>query len=152
MESNNLENKFIVITFGLLFLIVGLYMLFSGNDKAKRCTVETTGEVVEEYKDLNTNSTSQLDYDRYTYYPIIEYKAEDEKVRKKYSVGYDIDSRYRVGETVTILYNPNNVEEYIIEGDHSSGLMGILFTAIGGFIVLAGIFTKNIQLEADPRG
>ena len=67
-------------------------MLFSGSDKVKKCTVEAVGEVVEIERRLKTDSKNKSYYERYTYYPVIEYMAGDQKVRKQYSTGYDIEN------------------------------------------------------------
>ena len=46
-----MKNKIFVILFGILAIGVGIFLLVSGNNKAKRCTSEAVGtvnEIIEE--------------------------------------------------------------------------------------------------------
>lgn len=127
-----------VILFGLLFVAIGVYLLISGNAKAKRCTEAAVGTVVgidqEEYTDEDGNF-------RYTYYPVIEYKAGEKTISKKSSDGSN-QSKYKIGDKLDILYNPNKVEEFIIKGDNGSNIIGIVFIALGAIAAIAGVIKR----------
>ena len=127
--------KIFVILFGIIFVGVGIFILARGNELAKRCTIEATGTVVEIIEETSTDADEGISY---TYYPVIEYKAGDNTISKKSNNGSN-PSKYNVSDKVDILYNPENVEEYIIKGDKSSTLFGIIFIVVGIFIAIVGL-------------
>ena len=128
--------KLKVIIIGIVFLAVGIFMFVKGNAQAKRCTEEAVGKVVEMHEDVSTDSDGQITY---TYYPIIEYTAGDKTVSKQSDTG---SSNYKINDSVTILYNPDNVEEYVIKGDNSSNIFGIAFIALGAVTLVIGIIKR----------
>ena len=121
--------------FGIIFTVVGFLLIFCKIIKNIRCTVETTGTVV----DIETEEKVEFEDGRRRiirmYYPIIEYKAGDKVITKKHNVAYN-SPQFHEDETIAILYNPNKVEEYIISGDKSYILFGVIFMAMGILIVL----------------
>ena len=120
---------------GILAIIVGIVMIVKGNALVKRCTVETQGTVIE--------NVEQEDYDdenhtmRYTYYPVIEYKAGDKTVTKQSSTGTG-EVKYKENDKITIMYNPDDAEEFIIKGDNSNNIIAIIFIAVGSVVTLVG--------------
>ena len=130
--------RLFVILFGVVFVAVGVFVFVRGNNIQKRCTEEIVGTVVEIEREISTDSDG---YQEYMYYPVIEYKAGEETVTKKYNVGSG-NSKYNLEDKVTVLYNPDNVEEYIIKGDKSSNLIGIVFIVLGAVVVVAGFIGK----------
>ena len=134
-----------VIIFALIFVAVGIFMFVRGNELSKRCTEETVGRVVSiiEEENYETDTETGNSYTTYTYYPVIEYEVDGNKVSKKYNTGSG-DRKYSVNQKIDIMYNPNNVEEYIIKGDISSNIMGIIFTVLGLIVLGVGIFNKEL--------
>lgn len=126
------------ILFGIVFVVIGIFVTVRGNNMAKRCTTPAVGTVVR--MDQEEDYDSDGGY-RYTYYPVIEYQAEGKIVSKKYSVGSG-NPKYSINDKVNILYNPENVEEYLIQGDKTSNIFGIIFIVAGAVVVVAGIFGK----------
>ena len=143
-----MKNKIFVILFGILAIGVGIFLLVSGNNKAKRCTSEAVGtvnEIIEE-KEETTDEDGAIVSDTYTYtyFPVIEYKAGDKTVNKRSETGYGSKDKYKVGDNIDILYDPNNPEEYIIKNDKSSNIIGIVFIAAGVIVTGIGII-KNFN-------
>lgn len=142
--------KVLVVLVGLLFVGIGIFVLVSGNAKVKRCTVETVGMVVEIKEERTTDSEG--DY-QYTYYPVIRYQAGDRTITKQSSSGSSSNSRlslgavsfssskskYSVNDSIEIMYNPDNVEEFIIKGDKGSNIIGIVFIVLGSLAAVLGI-------------
>ena len=131
--------KIVTILFGIIFVAVGIFVKVRGNNMAKKCTTPAVGTVVEikQEEDYDSDNGGYT----YTYYPVIEYEANGETVTKQYSTGSN-RSEYRINDKVNILYNPEKVDEYLIEGDKTSNLFGIIFIVMGAVIVVAGIFGK----------
>ena len=132
--------KIIIILIGLLFIGIGAYILFSGNEMKKKCTGIVTGKVVEVEEERHTDkygNTSTI------YYPIVEYVVDGKIIRNKYNIGSNSE-KYSRDTKITILYNPNKIDEFMIKGDMSSNIMGIGFPILGLIVIITGIFNKKI--------
>ncbi len=128
-----------VILVGVIFVAVGIFMLVNGMGQKQRCTEATVGIVVdvktEESIDSDTGSYT------YTYYPVIEYKVGDKTIEKQSSNGAG-SSKYRINDRIQVLYNPDNIEEFIIKGEENSYLFSIAFIALGALVTVIGIVKK----------
>ena len=124
---------------GLIFIVAGIAFLKNGTGKQKRCIQETTGIVVEikEEKRTKTDKSGSI-YHEYIYYPVIEYKAGDKTVRK---ISNEITTypRYKVNDKVDILYNPDNIEEYIMKGTKPSYALTAVFEVFGILFLIIGL-------------
>ena len=134
--------KVLVIILGLIFIGVGVFLIVRGNELAKRCTEEAVGTVVEIKMEESLESDEYGTHTIYTYYPIIEYKAGDKTVTKQSENGSSGQSDYKLNDKIDILYNPQNVEEFIIKGDNSNNILGIIFIVAGVIAAGVGIFAK----------
>ena len=138
--------RFGAIIVGIIFLAVGLFMFFKNDSLTKNCTKETQATVVEMKEEFNTDSDTNNDIDsRYIYYPIIEYKVNDEVVRVTMSSGSTTPA-YNINDKITVLYNPNKTNEFIVKGDSSLNIFSYVFIGLGTLILIAGIvivFKKN---------
>jgi len=73
------------------------------------------------------------------YYPIIRFTlADGEHVRYKYSDG-SMPAAYKKGDEVTIYYQSNCPENFIIEGQHRTD---ILFLLLGLILIGGGIYLQ----------
>lgn len=135
--------KLLVILMGIVFVGIGIYLLVKGNDMAKRCTAETKGTVVEVIEEVEENNDSDGHSYSYTYYPVIEFKAGEETVNKKYSTGYGNRNKYSVGDQIDILYDPNKPTDYLIKGDKTSNMLGIIFIVAGAVVTLIGVVKSD---------
>ena len=126
--------RFLLIIFAILFIGIGIFVLVQGNALAKRCTQEAVGTVVNVVREESTDSDG---FTQYTYIPVIEYKAGERTITKQSSKGSGAPE-YQINDTIDILYNPNNVEEFIIKGE-SNTLFGIVFIVIGIIVFLVGL-------------
>ena len=127
--------KIFVILFGLIFIGVGVFMLIKGNNLAKRCTASAEGTVVEI---ITEDATDDDGFTTYTYYPVIQYIANGKIVSKKSSSGSN-PSKYNLNDRVDILYDPNKVEDYIIEGDKTTSFLGLIFIVAGLAVAIIGV-------------
>ena len=134
--------RVIALIMALIFIGVGFYIYNASSNLAKRCTESVEGIVVEVVREEN------YDYDdgttSYTYYPVIEYDANGKKVSKRYGTGTN-PSKYSVRDSVNVKYNPNNVEEYIIDGDKGANIFGIIFAAVGIFLLIYGVIFNKVE-------
>jgi len=71
------------------------------------------------------------------YYPMISYSVGDKLITKRYFLGSN-PSMYRTGESVPIIYNPDDVNEYVVDNKKNSIVMDYMIW-IGGILILAGL-------------
>ena len=127
--------KLMTILFGIIAIGLGIFIVISGNKLAKVCTEPTTGTVVGILREEKTDSDG---YESIEYTPQIEYKVGERLLTAKGN-GTSNASDHRVGEQIDIMYNPNNVEEYMIKGDNSSNIGGTIWIVLGIVILLLGL-------------
>ena len=126
------------VILGIVIIAVGVFLTIKSKDLEKKCTAEAVGTVVEIVRE---ETQDEDNFTRYTYYPVIEYKAGDRTVTKQSSTGSGT-SEYNVNDKIDILYNPDNVEEYIIKGDKTSNIIGIIFIVVGIVVSVLGVIKK----------
>ena len=147
--------RILVIFLGIVFVIVGIYVLVKENATLKRCTQKTTGTIVDIVEEWSTDS----DGDRtLSYYPVISYQAGGITVTKQSNIDISDSSKIsiksisvssnktkmKINDNVTVFYNPNNVEEFFIDGEQKLNYLGaILFVFSGLFVTIAGIVKKS---------
>ena len=126
----------------LLFIGVGVYMLYQEWDMGKRCTSETVGTVE------SVNREKKKD----NYYAVIDYEVAGEKYRittsassSKLSLGSISFSKkaYQKGDQVTLLYDPEYPNDAMVKGKHSHLLGGIVVTAVGSLALILSILKKR---------
>lgn len=127
--------RLLTIIFGIIAIGLGIFIMISGNKLAKVCTEETIGTIVGILREEETDSEG---FTSIVYTPQIEYKVGEQLLTAKGN-GSSNASEHEVGEQVEIMYNPNNAEEYIIKGDNSSNIGGIIWIVLGVIISLVGI-------------
>lgn len=133
-----MKNKIFIMIFGIIFLAVGIFVLVNGGNMAKKCTEPITAEVINIEK---SESTDEDGFTSYTYTPIVEYTVGDKTVAKSSGKGASAPE-YQIGDKIDLLYNPNNVEEFIIAGDNSYKIIGIVGIVVGALVLIAGIFKR----------
>ena len=126
--------RFIVLIVGIIFIGVSIFIYLKNESLIKNCTVKTEATVVDMKQDFSTDG----DTNDFMYYPIIEYKANDNTIRQTIDKGSSTPA-YEINDKIEILYNPNNIKEYIIKGDNSSNIFSIAFMVIGILVTGYGI-------------
>lgn len=127
--------KFIAIIIGVVFMAIGGVLYFMNNSKIQNCTVEVEATVVDHKIEVEVDG----DNSRTLYYPIMEYEADGKTMKVTMDKGSEEMEEYMTGEKVVVLYNPNNVAEFIVKGDYSSIIISIVFAALGAVVTIAGI-------------
>ena len=108
----------------VIVLIVGVYMTFFQS----RGFVKTTASIT----DVRMDSTGESA----VYYPTVEYTVDG----KTYTTELDIGSgSYRIGQTISVLYDPNNPS-----AAHDDGGFG-LYLMIAGAVIQAVIIFSTIK-------
>ena len=130
--------KFLALIIGIIFIGVSIFMYYRNEYLIKNCTVETEATVIDMKEELSTDTDSVTTY---MYYPIIKYNARGETVTETMSTGSN-NPKYNINEKITILYNPNNIKEFIVKGEKTSTIFSIVFAILG--LLATGYGIKNI--------
>lgn len=81
------------------------------------------------------NSSSHSSY----YFPQLELTVDGKQYFLKSSVGTS-DIKYQEGQQVTVRYNPDNPQQFQIEGNNAWKILKIVFLSFGSlFVILAAI-------------
>ncbi|MFI5772097.1 DUF3592 domain-containing protein [Streptomyces sp. NPDC051658] len=128
------------ITFGTLFLVVGL--ILAGVSASFLTDAERApGTVValEWRNDHNGASRKKRESDRPVAYPVVEFTSADGTPRTFRSSTGSNPPSYEQGERVEVLYRSDSPEDARINGFASLWLLPLIFGGIG--LVIAGIGT-----------
>lgn len=132
-----------VIFLGIVFLILGLFLVISGyqtnkEKKEKEQTfVPTEATVVNYYKDRNQVYAIIVSYqvNGKEYYATSDYYTQDPPPRKS---------------KVNVKYNPEDPSDALFESKHNDFLslsLGIVFTIVGIFLFYQGVKAKKQNLS-----
>ena len=105
---------------GLGFVWVGLSNTLRISRYKKTCTEKTTGHVV---------NIEKIEEDS-TYFPVFQYVANGQHINHKSLFGTS-RTKFKIGDEVTVLYNPANVDEHYVEEDKKGNNGGIVFLVFG---------------------
>ncbi len=115
------------LLFGLLFFAVGSGMTMHQRALEKQ-GIEAQGVVV----GLQEN----YDSDGSTYAPVVQFKTANGHNVEFVSTYFSSPPAYEVGESVIVVYPPNDPDKVIIKGDGQ--LLHIIFMLAGGTVVAVG--------------
>lgn len=135
--SKQILGLLVFMLFGLVFFAIG-----SGMTMRQRALemqgIEVPGIVV----GLQEN----YDSDGSTYTPIVQFRMGSGQSIEFASSYSSSPPAYRVGETVTVVYPPENPEKAIIKGDGQ--FLHIIFMLLGGIVAAIGFFQVFSKFRA----
>lgn len=99
----------IFILFALIAVSIGFVNYKRLNDKWKNCTSETDGVVVDFKAKLSMSNSDKI------LFPIVEYYVDGKGYRITSASGTN-RQKLKVGDAVTIRYNPERPKQLLIEG------------------------------------
>lgn len=91
--------------------------------------------------EIHTSSSSIDNDTSRTYYPIVEFKFNDNTYRAKQVLG-DMFQHYDIGDTVRIRFNAANTSEMAIIGSATTVILFITLIAIGAIFVAWSIYLR----------
>ena len=128
---------FILITalvgFGMLFLLLGLFIKRKVSKKIAACTARTEAVVKEINREVNLSAGTDS---YYSWFPVFSYTVNGSEVIVRSTIGSQ-KKRFEVGQQVTLFYNPDKVYEYYVPQE-SILTVSTIFIIIGAaHIVIA---------------
>lgn len=141
--SRNLFNIFFIFL-GLIFFIIGIFILIYPQLKEKRCTESVVAKVVENIKDRSYYSDDN-NFTRFvTYRPVFEFEYNGQN----YNIQSNTSSNppaFDVGEKVELKINPDNPIDFYAPSDRTFTFVGLIFIGIGLIFVAIGIVIRIIM-------
>ena len=123
------------------FIIGGLYLLYSMISRSRKCTAETVGTVIGRESKRHRSGSKGHRRTSVDYYPVVEFEANGQNISGTADISASNPNKYADGTTLTVRYNPEDPQEFIIK---NKSVMGTLIPAI--FMILLGaaflIFVK----------
>ncbi|HEZ7985871.1 MAG TPA: DUF3592 domain-containing protein [Ruminococcus sp.] len=127
------------ICFSVLFIMIGIFVLFLPQIKSKKCTETVIAEVVENLS-YESSHRSRNGHRRTNtmYKPVFSftYNGKDYCVESKTSSD---PPAFQPGEIVELKINPNNPTDFYAPSDKTTSFIGIIFTAMGALFMIVGI-------------
>ena len=128
---------------GLIFLVVGILFTLSAILKKKSCTSTIEGKVIDISRERQISHNSRDRYGSYTnsgelaFYPVFEYSVNGNIYIKKSSSGSST-SKYFIGQSIDIHYNPQNPNQYYVNPEFTTRMFsGIISTIVGLICIIA---------------
>lgn len=142
-----------VIIFGGVFALIGIIVIFLGIKKQKVCTEVTVGKVIDisrevSHSNIDNPTTNEFQVGNFSIssrqtkqvdlYPIYEYEVDENKYIKKSNT--TVNGAF-VGQTVNIIYNPDNPSEFYVGkgGMKSQIILGIAFVIMGIIVIVTSL-------------
>ena len=123
------------IVFGLIFFGVGATFLGSLFRDRSVCSFETEGVVVELVQKVTTNKGHK----RLSYAPVFSYEFEGVSYKYKSSVYSQLD-RFKIGQRVTVMVNPDEPTEVYIPESNIEWILGWIIAGVGGLLISVFVF------------
>lgn len=141
----------IFIVFSIIFIVSGIFVSLVPKMKSKKCTETVMAEVVELIP-VQSSRTSGKGHHRtsVTYRPVFSYTYNG----KDYHVESGTSSyppAFKVGEEVELKIDPDNPKFFYAPSDKTYGLIGIIFSAMGGVFLFIGILLVASYKKADKK-
>lgn len=132
------DNIWLIFIMGVVIFFVGWLLRRHHNKVRKACTVQTTAEVVDIVKTVRTDTDSNGHRSTSTtYYPVFRYIADGQVVEMKSTTGTNW-KRFKIGQTVTLFYDPSGHTRYYVKEDKASGMFGFIVMGFGVLLFILG--------------
>lgn len=127
---------------GIIFFIIGIFLIINRKKKEKNCTSKTYGKVIDivkvRYNDVGKGYS-------YMWHPVFEYNIGNQKLIKQSAYG-KVKCNYAIGQNVEIYFNPENYNEYYVAGENIPITLGIIFTCVGIVALIMAFFSIILML------
>ena len=119
--------------FGVFVLLIGGWLFYLAIRHMLKCKVETEGTIVSvERKHMNKKNN---------FYPVVEFLADGKTITKTADISSRLSTKFKTGSTLTVRYNENDPEEFVIKGkSFREDFFG------GIFLIVVGIFCIVMSL------
>ena len=116
-----------------VFIIVGLYLIYSAISQSKKCSAEAVGTVTGRESKRERRGSRKHRRTTVAYYPVVEFEANGQVITGTADISSSNPDKYADGSTLSIRYNPEDPQEFIIKNKSAMGSLvpAILMILIG---------------------
>ena len=134
----------VLLLLGVIFIPIGIGVSKGTKKRIMRCTAKTNAKII---KIVRENISVDLSNTAaYSYFPVIEYSVENENFQRMYNTGFKKD-KYKVGEEIEIMYNPEKPEDFYFVGDNFGSKVGKVFSIVGVLLLFLSLVALIIVLS-----
>ncbi len=130
----------ILLVVGLILILVGILCLTKGVKKKNRCSASAPAVIVEVQVD-DDEAGREGTRKKYTYTPVYEFTTPLGYVRKTGGIYSHSKSRFKVGQTTEVKYDPAKPDDFLV-GGKISGLAFDVSLILFGILVIVLAFTQ----------
>lgn len=127
---------------GVIFLAVGLGLRAAFRRREERMRARAAGTVVEVVRRMGNDSAA--------FYPIVEFEADGRKISLESSDGGG-RKRFYEGQSVEVLYDPDDPSQFMLEGFNALAIVGKVFLIIGLACIAIGVIV-GVAVNATAGG
>ena len=127
---------------GIVLVLIGFLVIRKGSQKKNRCTASASAVIVEVQVEKDTSDSENNTGKKYNYTPIYEFTVNGNTIRKSGGIYSHNKKEYHVGDTSTVMYNPDKPEEFLVNGKSGGKSFGIALLLFG-FVIIAIAFTQR---------
>ena len=129
MEEHSV--RIVIVLIGLVLAGVGGFLMWRKKNLVKACTAHVSGTV----KDISQVSRIVKKKRRTFYYPIFAYSVNGAEYVQKSGNGCP-PSKFNVGQSVSVFYDPSSPKQYYVEEEGKSSAMGWAWIFMGVIIMI----------------
>jgi cytochrome c oxidase assembly protein Cox11 len=145
MEEPKQMPKSVALAIGLTFATIGIIAMIAGvlwyrsTKERLKTMINHIGIVVEMIRVERPRETAN-------FYPVIEFETQTGKVFRFESRTGGSETSYKIGESVEILYDPQDSQGAMINSWTELWLPPIAVMMLGGSVLIVGIFSCSVAI------
>lgn len=132
-----------MVCLALVLIGAGAALIFDFIALKRRNLTAVTGEIIRVYTRQISKSTKIIKGDKFTYYPVVKYTADGRENIRKCAVNSSNEKSFKVGDTLTLYYDPALKTVFERNSNKLFLLFGIVLLAVG---LLAGASILSVVL------
>ncbi|MFC0517822.1 DUF3592 domain-containing protein [Mucilaginibacter angelicae] len=137
-SSNPTITALVLGVIGAVLTLVGAIM-YDRRKKLMKTGIQVEGIVFSIEHEVSSNDSMGL------YYPVIRYLTlQNEWITKKYDIGISGSSAYKEGDSVVVIYDPNENSVFTLN-DTTSKIIPLVFLLIGGAMLVGAIVVYAVK-------
>ncbi len=139
-RGGNFISTVVFFIIGAMFLVLGIYANVRAGHLDKVCTEEIEGTVKSIYSREEVRRTGKHTYREINYYITVQYQYDDTFYTLSPNDAVSRD-RYRKGDRVTVMLNPDDPSEVCLKGKTRGMRISFIMLMIfcGGFWVMSAV-------------
>ena len=137
----HMESFVAYLLVGIVIVLIGILSIREGSQKKSRCTASASAVIVEVQVEKD-EAGSENTHKKYTYTPIYEFTVNGTTVHRSGGIYSYHKKEFRIGDSSTVRYNPDDPEEFLVSGKNGGKSFGIALVLFG-LVIIAIAFTQR---------